>query len=146
MKPDEFARAYPFSIPSSVEWADMDAFQHVNNAVFFRYFERVRIAFMEHAGMASTIQGTGFGVILASTQCRFRVPLTFPDTLLIGTAICDLEADRFRMKYGVYSRRLAVLAAEGDGVIVGYDYGRGGKAPFPDDLRARLQAEAIDSP
>src|SRR5690606_7657093 len=97
MTRDEFTSLYPFFIQSTVEWADMDAFQHVNNANFFRYFERVRIAFMRHAGMASRLHGGGFGVILASTQCRFRMPLTFPDDILIGTAIADLEADRFRM-------------------------------------------------
>jgi acyl-CoA thioester hydrolase len=141
MTRDEFTGLYPFFIQSKVEWGDMDAFQHVNNTVFFRYFERVRIAFVRHAGMASSTHGDGFGVILASTQCRFRVPLTFPDEILIGTSVTDLEADRFRMKYGVYSVGREVLAAEGDGVIVGYDYRQNRKAPFPEDLRARLEAE-----
>ena len=43
----KFFQEYPLSIEQDVLWGDMDAFQHVNNAVYFRYFEDIRLNFFE---------------------------------------------------------------------------------------------------
>ena len=64
----------------------MDAFQHVNNVVYFRYFETGRIAYFERTVMRSSMSTTGIGPILATASCKFKFPLTYPDTVLIGIA------------------------------------------------------------
>src|SRR5689334_8130077 len=106
--------SYPVVIAIPVAWGDMDAFQHLNNTIYFRYFERLR--FME------LMQATGVGPILASTQCRFKIPLTYPDTVDVGARIADVGDDRFLMRYAVASRRHQKIAAEGEGLIVAFDY------------------------
>ena len=138
MTRDEFRNTYSFIIQGRVEWADMDAFQHVNNTIYFRYFERLRVAFFERVGMAAHRRENGVGPILHSTRCRFRAPLTYPDAIDIGTFISDVQADRFLMQYGLYSERLAALAAEGDGMVVYYDYAKVEKVVMPEQVRARL--------
>ena len=65
-----------------VQWGDMDAFQHVNNTVYFRYFENARLEYFRRPGWFEFERATGIGPILASTQARFRRPLTYPDTIV----------------------------------------------------------------
>lgn len=67
------------------------------------------------------------------------MPLTYPDKVLIGTYITDLEDDRFLMKYAIYSLQHSRIAADGDGVIVCYDYNNNKKALIPDVIRKMLE-------
>ncbi|MFQ3534375.1 MAG: thioesterase family protein [Aggregatilineales bacterium] len=131
-------------IPISVAWGEMDAFGHVNNVVYFRYFESARIAYFERIQMLTYMQELGVGPIVASLQCRFRAPLTYPDTLSVGVRAHSLEADRFMMDYCIVSHKLAKVAAEGSGSVVMYDYKALTKAPMPDLLRERILA--LESP
>ena len=140
MTPDEFKNKYSFNVTSNVEWDDMDAFLHVNNKVYFRYFEKIRIDFFEAKGLLDLMEDQQLGPILASTQCRFKVPLTYPDQVVIGTYLTDFESDRFLMKYAVYSLNHNRIAAEGDGAIVCYDYKEGKKAPIPEAILESLKS------
>ena len=92
---------FPVVVETPVAWGEMDAFQHVNNVVYFRYFENARIVCFDLLNMMAFKDKSGVGPILASTQCRFKIPLTYPDTVSIGTKIEELEEDRFVMKYGL---------------------------------------------
>lgn len=130
---------FPIVVEHPVGWGDMDAFQHVNNTVYFRWFEHVRIAAFLQLGVTEHMEAHGVGPILASTACRFRKPLTYPDTVQIGTRIEDLQADRFTMVYRVVSRQHDVVAAEGTGKIVMFDYGSGQKAAVPESIRQKIE-------
>ena len=134
MTAEEFRQKYAFTIETAVEWDDMDAFQHVNNKVYFRYFEKIRIEYFEQSGLLGLIGEQQLGPILASTQCRFKFPLTYPDKILIGTYLTDLRKDRFLMNYAVYSLGHGRIAAEGDGAIVCYDYKNACKADIPGEI------------
>ena len=136
---------FPITLDVPVAWGEMDAFGHVNNTVYFRYFESARIMYLRAidftAGGGSGGGGAGdrIGPILASTHCRFRRPLTYPDTVRVGTRTTEVAEDRFVMEYRVVSLESEAVAAEGGGTVVAYDYGRGEKAPLPPAVR-----EAID--
>jgi acyl-CoA thioester hydrolase len=132
--------AFPVVISCPIAWGEMDAFQHVNNSVYFRYFESARIAYFERLHFMDLMQTTGVGPILASTQCRFRIPLTYPDTVRVGAKIADIGDDRFLMRYAVVSQRLQKLAAEGEGLIVSFNYRENQKAPLPEVIRQRIAA------
>jgi acyl-CoA thioester hydrolase len=141
MAPDPL-QGYPVQVEIPVAWGEMDAFGHVNNVVYFRYFESARIACFERLGYPELTTTTGLGPILASTDCRFRLPLTYPDTVVAAARIGAIGADDFMMHYLVVSRRHGRVAAEGSGRIVSYDYGKQCKSPLPPELRARLEAFA----
>ncbi len=128
----------PVVIEVPLAWGDMDAFQHVNNTVYFRWFESARIAYFEKVGMIDFKEAAGIGPILASTRCRFRIPLAYPDTVSVGTSVSEMAADRFLMKYLVVSQRAEETAAEGDGLVVSFDYRGKRKAPIPAELRRRI--------
>ena len=142
----KLTESYPVVIEIPVVWGEMDAFQHVNNVVYFRYFESARIAYFGKLDVMDLMNRTGIGPILASTSCRFRAPLTYPDTVLIGAKVTNIEQDRFMMNYLVVSTRLQKVAAEGDGLIVAFNYRENKKAIIPDELKQRiLNLEKITS-
>jgi len=131
---------YPVVVEQAVAWGEMDAYQHINNVVYFRYFENSRLEYFRRLDWLAMQNDIGVGPILASTQARFRKPLTYPDDILIAARISEVGMDRLTMEHRIISRRLGVVAAEGEGVIVTFDYVRGVKAPVPDELRRRIAA------
>jgi acyl-CoA thioester hydrolase len=135
----ELLETCPVVIEIPVAWGEMDALRHVNNIVYFRYFESVRMAYFQRLDIWNYMNETGIGPILAATQCKFKIPLTYPDTVSVGTKISELEADRFIMKYVVVSHSHAKVAAEGEGLIVSYDYRAQKKAPLPDVIKERIK-------
>jgi acyl-CoA thioester hydrolase len=130
---------YPVVIEIPIAWGDMDAFQHVNNVAYFRYFESARILYSEKLGLHRLKDETGIGPILGSTSCKYRLPLTYPDTVSVGAKVVDLAEDRFTMKYVIVSRKHQKIAAEGDGVVVMYNYQEGKKTAIPDEIRERIK-------
>lgn len=126
---------YPVIVRWPVAWGDMDAFAHVNNVVYFRWFESARIAYF--AALAWTPGGVG--PILAHTSCAFRAQLTYPDHVDIGARVDEVGDDRFTMRYRVVSERHGRIAAEGEGRVISFDYARGVKAPLPAEIRAAIE-------
>ena len=59
---------YPVVIELPVVWGEMDAFSHVNNIIYFRYFESARLAYVEQTGLLEYMDKTGIGPILAHTD------------------------------------------------------------------------------
>jgi acyl-CoA thioester hydrolase len=129
---------YPVVLDWAVAWGDMDAFQHVNNVVYFRYFENARLEYFRRLGWGTVRPESGVGPIVASMQARFRKALTYPDTIAIGARVSSLGEDRFTIEHAIVSGRLGAVTTEGQGVIVLYDYAQGKKAPIPEDLRRRI--------
>jgi acyl-CoA thioester hydrolase len=137
---EKLLEGYPVIIEIPVAWGEMDSLQHVNNIVYFRYFESARMAYFHELDIWSYMEETGIGPILASTQCKFRIPLSYPDTVSVGTSITNVEEDRFLMKYAVISHQHRRIAAEGEGIIVSYDYRGKKKAPLPQEIKSRIEA------
>ncbi len=136
-KKNEFLQDYPIILKQNVLWGDMDAFQHVNNAVYFRYFEDARLAYFEKTGVMKNMEQTNIGPILAETQCQFRAPVTYPDHILIGTRLKELPTQgdkRFVMEYAVYSEQHDNVAAKGTGNVVFYHYEQGASCEIPVNL------------
>jgi len=126
-------------IESPVAWGEMDAYQHVNNVVYFRYFESARMAYFDQVGINESMKIDGIGPILASTQCRFKAPLTYPDKISIATCVSSLSEDRFTMKYYVKSHASGRVVAEGEGLVVFYDYSNNCKHVIPRQLIANIK-------
>ena len=135
----EFLDGFPVVVELPVVWGEMDAFAHVNNVVYFRYFETARIVYCDKIGFLETIKASGVGPILASVHCGFRKPLTFPDKIFVGVMISEMSVDRFLMQHRIVSEKLQKVAAEGESLIVSYDYREGRKASIPDEVRKKIE-------
>jgi acyl-CoA thioester hydrolase len=129
---------FPVVVEQAVVWGEMDAYRHVNNTVYFRYFENARLEYFRRLGWPEFEEATGVGPILAATRARFRRPLTYPDTVSIAARVATLAEDRFTIEHRVVSHRLGEVTTEGEGTIVTFHYGRGEKVPVPEELRRRI--------
>ncbi|MCX4241320.1 acyl-CoA thioesterase [Paraliomyxa miuraensis] len=128
------------SIELPVAWGDMDAFGHVNNTVYFRWFESARIAFFYDAQVPHQRVELTQAPILASATCTFELPLTFPDTVRVLASIVRVGTKSFTMRYEIHSLDRGRRAAHGEGAVVWYDYASGRSTALPDELRERLLA------
>ena len=95
-------------------WNDMDAFNHVNNVVYYRYAESARINYLNELG-AFTDEVT---TVLAQSSCTYLKPVVFPDTLLIGVRTKKLGNTSIVMEYCYYSQAQQSVVATGDSVLV----------------------------
>ena len=86
---------YPVIFEQRVAWGDMDAFGHVNNAVYYRYIESARLAYLDRLNI---LVGPLLTVV-ATNQCRYLKPVVYPDQLKIGVRIEDIGTTSFRMSY-----------------------------------------------
>jgi acyl-CoA thioester hydrolase len=130
---------YPVVVQQAVVWGEMDAYQHVNNTVYFRYFENARLEYFRRLGWPEFEDQTGVGPILAATQARFRKPLTYPDNVYITARVRETGDDRFFLEHVIVSQRLEAIAAEGQGTVVTFDYRENRKVLMPDELRRRIR-------
>jgi acyl-CoA thioester hydrolase len=136
---DDLLAGFPVIVEQRVVWGEMDAYQHVNNVVYFRYFENARLEYFRRLNWFEFEDRTGIGPILAATSARFRRPLTYPDTIRIGARVSAMEKDRFTLEHRIVSAALKDVATEGQGTIVTFHYARGEKVPIPDELRRRIE-------
>lgn len=128
---------FPVTVELPVNWGDMDAFGHVNNTIYLRWFEQARIVYFERIGLAGRMRTEGVGPILARAACNYEQPLEYPDTVRIAATITKLGNTSFTMEYRVTSAKKGP-AATGECVVVLVDYKRGGKVPLDEGLRKAI--------
>lgn len=129
---------FPIVIDMPVAWGQMDAFNHVNNVVYFRFFEDARIAYFEKIQYLQEIEKSGVGPILAHTECKYKFPVTFPDDLKLAARVVEMRDSDLTMQYVVWSGKAEKVAAEGTGKIVSYDYRNNCRIDIPDNIRQRI--------
>ncbi len=132
---------FPVCFEYEVVWGDMDAFLHVNNVVYFRYFESARMRFFEMTGIDAYRTSVGIGPILGATSCKYIRPVTYPDRLWSAARYQEgsLEEDRFVMDNIVYSEEYEQPVAVGSAEVVFYDYKNLCKASIPEHLRSQIE-------
>lgn len=130
------------SIP--VLWGDQDALGHVNNTVPIRWFESSRVAYIEQSGMHEMLTGLSLGPILASTTCHYRKQLFYPDTIHVGARVSKVGRSSMIVEHQVYSDSLQAVAADGESVIVVFDYASQRPVRIPEKVRQAIAN--IDGP
>jgi acyl-CoA thioester hydrolase len=128
-----------------VQWGDQDAFGHVNNVVYFRWFESARIDLLAEFPSSMKMASTGIGPILASIKCDYRLQVIFPDTVHIGSRVSHIGRTSFHVVHSVYSQQQRKLVAEGDSVLVVFDYELQRPTRVPQVLRDQLVSTLPDA-
>jgi acyl-CoA thioester hydrolase len=135
----EFFADFPVMISLPVQWGDQDAFGHVNNTVYFRWFESARIAYLDRPELRAALPDTSLGPILAAIRCDFRHQVTFPDIVQIGARVTRVGRSSFVMEHRAVSDTHKVVVAEGDSTIVVFDYTANRSHPMPAEMRQALE-------
>ena len=129
---------WPVRVEQRVQWGDMDALGHVNNARYLTWFETARILLFERVGLVGPRAQGAVGPILARIACDFRSPVVYPATVSCACRVVSLGRTSFVLDHAVLQDGKVV--AHGEGVIVVLDYESGQKVPLPEPLRAALEA------
>ena len=131
-------RVLVHSLRMPVRWGDMDAYNHVNNTVYFRFCEQARVEWCENMGyVVRTDQPTGPVVINAA--CTFLLPITYPATVLLDMYAGELGRSSLMTWYEMRVEGDDRLYAEGSSKVVWMDHRTGGSVPLPDALRAQFE-------
>ena len=131
---------FPVKLVLPVQWGEMDAFHHVNNVHYLRWFESARIAYFAAIEIAIELDGAPkLRPILARATIDYRAPVTFPDTVTVSATVKAFGTTSFVMAYRLESQAQQRLVAEGEAVIVLFD-ATGAKVALPDDVKARMTA------
>ncbi len=126
---------YHVIVTLPVQWGDMDAFQHVNNTVYFRWYETARIAYTGRLGLGELMRQSRIGPILASIGSNYRKQITFPDTIHVGSRITRIGRTSLTMEHALVSESNAAVSADGTSTLVVFDYQTQRPVPVPDEIR-----------
>ena len=136
--------SFPVGIDIAVAWGEMDALQHVNNVVYFRYFETVRIEYLQRLGMMKLLADGKMMPVVAETSARYQRAVTFPDTLLVEARVSEFGECGFNMHYQITSRQQGAVTTRGEARLVLLDKVSGNKMRLTDELKRQiLQLEGL---
>ena len=133
--PSPLLSGYPIVTTIPVLWGDEDSFAHVNNLIYLRWCEASRVEYMRRVAFWGDPPPNGTGPILASVKCDYKIPLTYPDTIDVGTRVTAIGNSSLRMDQIVVSRKLQAIAAIVDSTAVLLDYRTGRPVRVPQEIR-----------
>lgn len=129
--------AYRHRTTLQVRFRDIDAFGHVNNAVFFTYVELARIEYLlDVLQPADTFDR--LPLILARVELDFRSPILFRETVAVESRVDRIGRSSFDMRHRMTAGKDARLVADVHTVLVTYDYAAARPMPVPDEWRRRF--------
>jgi acyl-CoA thioester hydrolase len=135
-----FRRVFELSMPS--RWGDMDAFGHVNNTVYFRFMEEVRITWLRQLEIGGA-HVEGQGPVIVNASMEFFRQLRYPGDVLGRMWVGPLGRSSFDTRFElVRADDPATLSASGAAKCVWVDYAAEKSAPLPDALRAAIENAA----
>ena len=135
-----FHSKFPVFITLPVQWGDQDAFGHVNNTVYFRWFESARIAYLDRIGLSEMMTAAKVGPILASITCDYRRQITYPESVIVGAKVTRIGRTSLTIEHELLTQSNQALAAEGKSTIVVFDYTTNRPHPVPDPIRRAIEA------
>lgn len=135
------ATSYPYEMEIEVIFRDIDAMGHVNNAVFFTYFETARIKYlteiMEGSGRVG-YEMLDLPLILVEATCSYKSQALLGEKLRLGLGVSRFGNKSFDLVYRIEGED-GRLVAEGKTVQVMYDYVARQAYPIPDNVKAYVQ-------
>src|SRR5215470_993090 len=112
--------AYPYVVAIPTRWMDNDVYGHVNNVVYYSYFDTVVNAFLVHEGGLNLESGKVIGLCVES-QCRYLSSVAFPDLLDAGLRVAKIGRSSVRYEVAIFRAGERSAAAQGHFVHVFVD-------------------------
>jgi acyl-CoA thioester hydrolase len=118
-------------------WMDNDAYGHVNNVIYYSWFDTAVNAWLIEQSLLDIHHGNPIGLVV-ETGCRYNRPVAFPETVEAGLRIAKLGNSSVRWEVGLFTAGHETPAAEGHFVHVYVDRETRRPAPLPDAWRQVL--------
>ena len=134
----ETRASYPHFLPIPTRWMDNDVYGHVNNVVYYAYFDTVINQYLIAEGGLDIEHGAAIGLCVES-HCKYLRAVAFPDELEAGLRVVHLGRSSVRYEIGIFTRGVEDIAAQGWFVHVFVDRATRRPAAIPEPLRAALE-------
>lgn len=129
----DFRRAYEIT----TRWGDHDSYGHVQNVVYYSFFDSAVSQFLVERGTLDIADSTVIGLIVAS-NCTYYASITFPERVSVGLRIARMGSSSVRYELGVFRNDEDEACAMGELVYVYVDRSSRLSTPIPSTIRAEL--------
>lgn len=123
----------------STRWSDNDIYGHVNNSVYYFWFDTAVNEYLIRAGALDIHNGAVIGLVV-ETGCAYFAPTAFPDTIHAGIRVDHIGTSSVRYAVGLFPNNEDEAAAAGHFTHVYVDRETRRPVPLPDALRTALEA------
>ena len=124
--------------PHTTRWSDNDVYGHVNNVVYYGYFDSAVNLYLIREGGLSIIDSPVIGVV-AESSCRYREAVRYPETLRAGVRVDKLGNRAVTYGVGIFRENGEHAVAHGSFVHVFVDRATNKPVPIPEQIRAALE-------
>jgi acyl-CoA thioester hydrolase len=131
--------AYKRIVPLQTRWSDNDVYGHINNVVYYSYFDTVVNDYLVASGALDIQEGSVIGLVV-ETGCRYAAPLAFPMRLEGGLRVAKIGTSSVRYEIAIFREGEEKPAAQGHFTHVYVDRATRRPTPLPASLRAALQS------
>ncbi|NEX61140.1 acyl-CoA thioesterase [Noviherbaspirillum galbum] len=146
MRPEAGTRSdYKHFHPITTRWMDNDAYGHVNNVVYYSWFDTAVNQFLIVNGALEIERSPVIGLVI-ETQCNYFAPVAFPDQVSAGIRVSKLGKSSVRYEVGIFRGDEQSAAAQGHFVHVYVDRETRRPAAIPDAMRQLLQRIEVTAP
>jgi acyl-CoA thioester hydrolase len=125
-------------LPMATRWMDNDAYGHMNNVMYYSFYDTAVNRLLIDQGLLDLAHGSMIGVV-AETQCRFHVPVAFPEAVEAGVRVGRIGNSSVRYEVALFRESDPQAAADGHFVHVYVDRMTGRPTPIPDHWRSCLR-------
>jgi len=136
---------YPHHQPITTRWMDNDAYGHVNNIVYFSYFDTTVNTYLINLGLLDIEKSRVIGLVV-ETGCVYLTPLTFPEKVTAGLRVGHVGRSSVRYEIALFGEGSQVAAAQGHFVHVYVDRDTRRPVDLPAPLRQALEPLRVNQP
>ncbi len=129
--------------PITTRWSDNDAYGHVNNVVYYQWFDTVVNQFLIVNGTLDIHEGSAIGLVV-ETHCNYFSSVAFPDPITAGLCVTRLGDSSVRYEVGIFRDDDELASAQGHFVHVYVDRVTRKPTPIPAPARALLQTLVVN--
>ena len=129
----------------TTRWMDNDVYGHVNNVVYYSFFDTAVNAALIEQGLLDPASSQVIGLVV-ETGCHYLAPISFPDEIEAGIRVAHVGTSSVCYEVGLFSRRDERAVAEGHFVHVYVDRQTRRPTPLPQALRCFLQSLVMEFP
>jgi acyl-CoA thioester hydrolase len=131
--------AYPVFHRITTRWSDNDVYGHVNNVVYYSWFDTAVNAYLIAQGALDIHQGATIGFVV-ETGCNYFAPLAFPQAVDAGIRVASLGGSSVRYEVGLFAADSDATAAKGHFIHVYVDRVTRRPVPLPEKLKTVLES------
>ncbi len=138
-RPQPCARGhFPVFVPVTTRWHDNDVYGHVNNVIYYAFFDTAVNQLLVEAGVLDPASSTTIGLVV-ETRCTYFASLAFPDKIEVGVRVENLGRSSVRYVLGIFKQDGLMASAQGEFTHVYVSRATQKPVPIPEPVRAVLE-------